>query len=200
MTACGFIGPRKSDDGTAKKQSRFRAVFYSIRRRCPKIESPAPPVVRHDSGGNKTLPERTKGRQRGQRIVSGGKSRPARRVESKTGRGESISSAGIFVRNRRKSVCRSVCTCRFDGRKRLQYLRAVGLRPDSNDFRMQPYTPYAVPLKGKRPKRSNSQKRCIKCIRLFACPLSPTLHWLFARAEKMHTDCIRLHTKCIRNA
>ena len=148
----------------------------------------------------KLLPERTKGRQRGQRIVSGGKSRPARRVESKTGRGESISSAGIFVRNRRKSVCRSVCTCRFDGRKGLQYLRAVGLRPDSNDFRMQPYTPYAVPLKGKRPKRSNSQKRCIKYIRLFACPLSPTLHWLFARAEKVHTDCIRLHTKCIRNA
>ena len=98
----------------------------------------------------------------------------------------------------RMGVCRSVCTFGFRGRKAPQCLRAVGLRPDSDGFRMQPYAPYAVPLKGKGQKDPNSQKRCIKCIRLLACALSPTLHWLLARAEKVHTDCIRLHTKCIR--
>ena len=41
----------------------------------------------------------------------------------------------------------------FGVRKRLRYLRAVRLKPDSNDFRMRPYALYAVPLKGKRPKR-----------------------------------------------
>ena len=127
-----------------------------------------------------------KARQRGQRIASRGKSRPARRAESKTGGGESISSAGDFDENRPKSVCGSACTFAFGVRKRLRCLRAVRLKPDSNDFRMRPYAPYAVPLKGKRPKRSNSQKRCIKCIRLLRCPPSPTLHWLFDFGGKVH--------------
>ena len=47
-------------------------------------------------GSEQLLPERTKARQRGQRIVFRGESRPARRLVMMTGGGESISSAGVF--------------------------------------------------------------------------------------------------------
>ena len=111
-----------------------------------------------------------------------------------TGRGGSISSAGDSGENRPKSVC----TFDFGGPKRLQCLRAVGLRPDSDGFRMRPYAPYAVPLKGKGPKRSDSQKRRIKCIRLSACALSLTDRPIPACGQKAHNQCVRLHAKCIR--
>ena len=107
-------------------------------------------------------PRRTKARQRGQRMAYRGKRRPARRAVMATGRGESISSAGIFVRNRRKSVCGSVCTFVFRGRKGLQCLRAVGLRPDWRHRRMHFYAPYAVALKGKRPKKPQLPKEVHK--------------------------------------
>ena len=129
-------------------------------------------------------PKRMKACQRGQRMAYRGKRRHARRAESKTGGGESIPSAGDSDENRRKSVC----TLRFRGPKRLQCLRAVGPRPDSDDFRMRPY---ALPLKGKKPKRSNSQKRRIKCIRLLRCSPSPTLHRLFDFGGKAHNQCMR---------
>ena len=149
--------------------------FFNFgRRHCLEIESLASLAARRESDGNIFSPKGRKPVRGAKESFPGAKRRPARRVESKTGRGESISSAGDSDENRRKSVCRSVCTFDFGGQEAPQRLRAVGLRPDSNDFRIRPYAPYAVPLKGKGRKRSNSQKRCIKCIRLFACPLSPT--------------------------
>ena len=107
-------------------------------------------------------PKRTKARQRGQRMAYRGKRRPARRLESKTGRGESISSAGVFVRNRRKSVCTSVCTFGFDGQNSPQCLRAVGLRLDFIVGRMRFYAPYAVALKGKALKKLQLRKEVHK--------------------------------------
>ena len=149
----------------------------------------------------KLLPERTKGRQRGQRIVSGGKSRPARRVESKTGRGESISSAGIFVRNRRKSVCRSVCTFDFGGQEIPQCLRAVRLRPDSIVSRMRLYAPYAVPLKGKRPKKVQLPKEVHKVHTALCMSSQPYSSLAFCSSRKnaygLHTAAYEVHTKRI---
>ena len=109
------------------------------------------------------------------------------RVErNKDGRRRIDFIGGRFRRKSAKSVCGSVCAFAFGVRKRLRYLRAVRLRPDSNDFRMRPYAPYAVPLKGKGPKRSDSQKRRIKCIRLSACALSPTDRPFSACGQKVH--------------
>ena len=86
------------------------------------------------------------------------------RVErnQRTGRGESISPTGDSDENRPKSVCGSVCTLRFRGPERPQCLRAVGLRPDLTSDRMQPYAPYALPLKGKRPKKVQLPKEVHK--------------------------------------
>ena len=75
-----------------KKQLRFRAVFYFIFSRRPKIESLAPPAAR--CGSEQLLPERTKARQRGQRTAYRGKGRPTRRPVMMTGMGESISPTG----------------------------------------------------------------------------------------------------------
>ena len=47
----------------------------------------------------------------------------------------------------------------FGGRKRLQCLQAVKLRPDSIDIRMQPY---ALPLKGKGRKKVQLPKEAHK--------------------------------------
>ena len=52
-----------------------------------------------------------------------------------------------------KAVCTTVCTFGFHMQKRLQCLRAVGLRPDSRHRRMRSYAPYALPLKGKALKK-----------------------------------------------
>ena len=121
--------------------------------------------LRHgvDRMATKTLsPKRTKARQRGQRIVYRGKRRLARRTESKTGGGGSISSAGDSGENRPKSACGSVCTLRFRVRKRLRCLRAVGLRPVPAFSRMRFYAPYAVPLKGKGRKKVQLPKEVHK--------------------------------------
>ena len=120
-----------------KKQSRLRAVFLS-----PKASLPGNRILGGPCGTvwigwrHPLSTKRTKARQRGQRIVSRGKRRPARRTESKTGRGESISSAGDSGENRRKSVCGSICTFGFRGQEVPQCLRAVGLEPDSIVGRM----------------------------------------------------------------
>ena len=144
------------------KTITFPGAFYFSRRHCLKVESLAPPAARRESDGDKLSPKRTKARQRGQRIVFRGKSRPARRLVMMTGGGESISSAGVSGENRRKSVCGSVCTFGFRGQEVPQCLQAVGLEPDSIVGRMQSYAPYAVPLKGKRPKKVQLPKEVHK--------------------------------------
>ena len=57
-------------------------------------------------------------------------------------------------------------------------------------FRWLPYaavcTVCGSPKRKKTEKRSNSQKRCIKCTRLLRCPSSPTLHRLFDFGGKVH--------------
>ena len=106
---------------------------------------------------------------------------------------------GVFVRNRRKAVCRSVCTFRFRGQEVPQCLRAVGLRPDSIVIRMRPYAPYALPLKGKRPKRLQLPKEVHKvhtalCMRsqpysrLAFCSSRKSAYGLHTAAYEVHTD------------
>ena len=171
-TAFGPVGAKRAAEGDAadpvegdakptKKQLRFRAVSHSSHRHCLKIESLADPAARRESYG-KLSPKSTKARQRGQRMAYRGKRRPARRAESKTGGGELIPPTGDSGENRPKSVCRSVCTFGFRGQEALQCLRAVGLKPDSIVGRMRFYAPYAVPLKGKRPKKAQLPKEVHK--------------------------------------
>ena len=91
-----------------------------------------------------------------------GRRRLARQPEPKTGKGKTIPRTGIFVRNRRKSVCTSVCTFGFDGQNSPQCLRAVGLRLDFIVGRMRFYAPYAVALKGKALKKLQLRKEVHK--------------------------------------
>ena len=109
-----------------------------------------------------TLPERTKARQRGQRMAYRGRRRLARQPEPKTGKGKTIPRTGVFVRNQRKSVCTAVCTFGFRGQARLQCLRAVRLRPVFAYRRMRFYAPYAVALKGKALKKVQLRKEVHK--------------------------------------
>ena len=143
----------------------------------------------------------TKARQRGQRIVPRGKRHLARRLESKTGKGESISSSGISVENRRKSVCSSVCTCRFRRQEPPQCLRAVRLRPDWRHWRMHFYAPYAVALKGKGPKKLQLQKLVHKvhtASLMFAQPYSSLAFCLSRKsAYGLHTAAYEVHTERI---
>ena len=92
----------------------------------------------------------------------------------------------------------AVCTFDFDGQEVPQCLRAVGLRPDSIVGRMQPYAPYAVPLKGKRPKRLQLPKEVHKVHTAPCMRSQPYSSLAFRFRRKVHTDCMRLHTKCIR--
>ena len=62
----------------------------------------------------------------------------------------------------RMGVCGCVCTFGFRGQETPQCLRAVRLRPDSIVIRMQSYAPYALPLKGKRPKKVQLPKEVHK--------------------------------------
>ena len=101
--------------GIVRKDNHVSGPFFNFsRRHCLRIESLAPPAAR--CGSEQLLPERTKARQRGQRIVSRGKRRPTRRTESKTGGGESISSAGDSGENRRNpyALLLSACGRGFD--------------------------------------------------------------------------------------
>ena len=150
-----LVASSSAAQGGPEKQSRFRAVFYFRKTPSPENRILGGPCGMTRIGWRQTSPKRMKARQRGQRMAYRGKRRHARRAESKTGGGESISSAGDSDENRRKSVC----TLRFRGRKRLQCLRAVGPRPDSRHRRMRFYAPYTVPLKGKRPKKGPTPKR-----------------------------------------
>ena len=85
--------------GIVRKDNHVSGPFFNFsRRHCLRIESLAPPAAR--CGSEQLLPERTKARQRGQRIVSRGESRPARRLVMMTGGGGSI----IGGRFRRKSA------------------------------------------------------------------------------------------------
>ena len=182
--------------GIVRKDNHVSGPFSNFsRRHCLKIESLAPPAAR--CGSEQLLPERMKARQRGQRIVFRGKSPPARRTESKTGGGESISSAGDSDENRRKSVC----TLRFRGLKRLQCLRAVGLRPDSIVGRMQSYAPYAVPLKGKRPKKVQLPKEVHKVHTALCMRSQPYSRLVFCSSRKsaygLHMAAYEVHTVCI---
>ena len=142
--------------------------------------------------------KRTKARQRGQGIVFRGKSRPARRLVTMTGRGESIPSAGDSGENRPKSVCGSVCTFGFRGQEVPQCLQAVGLEPDSIVGRMQSYAPYAVPLKGKRPKKVQLPKEVHK-VHTASCMCSQPYSLLAFRfrqksAYGLHTAAYEVHT------
>ena len=81
----------------------------------------------------------------------------------------------------------AVCTFDFDGQEVPQCLRAVGLRPNSDDFRMRFYAPYAVPLKGKRPKRLQLPKEVHKV---------HTASLMFAQPYCQADSCLRAK-KCI---
>ena len=105
-------------------------------------------------------------------------------------------SIGVFGR---KAVCTAVCTFDSDGQEVSQCLRTVGQRPDSNDFRMQSYAPYALPLKGKRPKRLQLPKEVHKvhtalCMRsqpysrLASCSSRKSAYGLHTAAYEVHTD------------
>ena len=88
---------------------------------------------------------------------------------------------------------------RFSRAEAPQCLRAVGLRPDSDGFRMRPYAPYALPLKGKRPKRPQLPKEVHKvhtasCMcsqpysRLVSCLSRKSAYGLHTAAYEVHTD------------
>ena len=73
------------------------------------------------------------------------------------------------------------------------------LRPDSNVIRIQPYAPYAVPLKGKGPKRLQLLKEVHKvhtalCMRsqpyssLTSCSRAKSAYGLHTAAYEVHTD------------
>ena len=103
--------PRHGRRETGQKQLRLQTVFNFSRRHRLGIESLAAPAARRESDGDDLSPKRTKARQRGQRIVFRGKRRPARRTESKTGGGESISSAGDSGENRRNPYADPPSAC-----------------------------------------------------------------------------------------
>ena len=145
--------------GIVRKDNHVSGPFFNFsRRHCLRIESLAAPTARCGSDGDNYPP---KGRKpvRGAKESFPGAKRTARASNGiKDGGGESIPPAGDSDENRRKSVCAFA----FGVRKRLRCLRAVGPRPDSNDFRMRPYAPYAVPLKGKRPEKVQLPKEAHK--------------------------------------
>ena len=136
--------------------------FFNFRkRRRLKIESLAPPAARCGSDGELS-PKRTKARQRGQRMTYRGKKTACAPNGIKDGRRRINSVDGRF---RPKSA---KIRMRFCFRRAEEASMPTGSRVKacSSLQRMRFYAPYAVPLKGKGRKRSNSQKRCIKCIRL----------------------------------
>ena len=149
---CGVaVGRMESSEKTITSPSRFSiSVDVTAWKANPRrlLRHGAAPVPTTSSQARKPV-------RGGQRMAYRSKRRPARRAESKTGGSESISSAGDSDENRPKSVC----TFDFGGPKRLQCLWAVGPRPDSKDFRMRPY---ALPLKGKRPKKVQLPKEVHK--------------------------------------
>ena len=153
--------PPSATGGQTKKQLRFRAVFYFSRRHCLKIESLAPPAAWRESDGDNYPPKGRKPLRGAKESFLGAKTARASNG-IKDGRRRINFIGGRFRRKSAKSVCGSVCASAFGVRKRLRCLRAVGLRPDSNGFRMRPYAPYAVPLKGKRPKRLQLPKEVHK--------------------------------------
>ena len=92
----------------------------------------------------------------------------------------------------------AVCTFDFDGQEVPQCLRAVGLRPNSDDFRMRFYAPYAVPLKGKRPKRLQLPKEVHKVHTASLMFAQPYSSWAFRFRRKsaygVHTAAYEVHT------
>ena len=152
---CGVaVGRMESSEKTITSPSRFSiSVDVTAWKANPRrlLRHGAAPVPTTSSQARKPV-------RGGQRMAYRSKRRPARRAESKTGGSESISSAGDSDENRPKSVC----TFDFGGQEIPQCLRAVRLRPDSIVSRMRLYAPYAVPLKGKRPKKVQLPKEVHK--------------------------------------
>ena len=126
----GASAPRTMQDWP-EKRLHFRGLFISSAVTAWKA-NPRRPCAMARLWCQRLSSQSAKACQGGQRMAYRSKRRPARRAESKTGGGESISSAGDSDENRPKSVC----TFDFGGPKRLQCLRAVGLRPDSIVIRM----------------------------------------------------------------
>ena len=123
-------------------------------------------------GWRRLSPKRTKARQKGQRMAYRGKRRPARRAESKDGQRRINSVGGRF---RRKSA-----KIRMRIHMHLRFSRAGGAPMPTGSragarFHRRPYAPYAVPLKGKRPKKVQLPKEVHKvhtALLMFAQPYS----------------------------
>ena len=96
----GASAPRTMQD-RPEKRLHFRGLFISSAVTAWKANPCAMARLRCKT----TSPQSAKARQGGQRMAYRSKRRPARRAESKTGGGESISSAGDSDENRPKSVC-----------------------------------------------------------------------------------------------
>ena len=99
----GASAPRTMQD-RPEKRLHFRGLFISSAVTAWKANPRRP--LRHGAAPvQNASPQSAKARQGGQRMAYRSKRRPARRAESKTGGGESISSAGDSDENRPKSVC-----------------------------------------------------------------------------------------------
>ena len=91
--SCGITVDRMESSG---KTITFPGRFLFPKTALPENRILGAPFGTVWIGWRDNLPERMKARQRGQRIVFRGESRPARRPVMMAGRGESISSAGVF--------------------------------------------------------------------------------------------------------
>ena len=158
----------------------------------------AAPAARRESDGDNYPPK-------GRKPVRGAKesflgAKTARASNGiKDGRRRINFIGGRFRRESAKSVCGSVCASAFGVRKRLRCLRAVGLRPDLTFDRMRSYAPYALPLKGKGPKKVQLPKEVHKvhtasCMssqpysRLASCSSRKSAYGLHTAAYEVHTD------------
>ena len=186
--------------GIVRKNNHVSGPFFNFsRRHCLEIESLAPPVAWRKSDGNNSIPQKDESPSEGPKNgIQGQKTACASAGDD--GRQRRINSIDGRFRPKigEKSACGSVCAFGFRGQGASQCLRAVGLRPDSGQGRMQSYAPYAVPLKGKRPKRLQLPKEVHKvhtASLMFAQPYS-SLAFRFRRksAYGVHTAVYEVHT------
>ena len=141
----------------SRKTITFPSRFFS-HRHCLKIESLTAPAARRESDGDNYPPKGRKPLRGAKESFLGAKTACASAGDD-DGRRRIDFIDGRFRRESAEIRMRIRMHFDFGGRKRLQCLQAVELRPDSIDIRMQPY---ALPLKGKGRKKVQLPKEAHK--------------------------------------
>ena len=167
---------------TAGKNNHVSGPFFISFSVVVRKSNPWRPL-RHDANRMTTslIPQKNESPSEGPKNGVQGQRTPYASAGDDDGHGRINFPDGRF---RRKSVCTCVCTFDFDGPKRLQCLRAVRLRPVLDSSRMRFYAPYAVPLKGKRPKKVQLPKEVHKVHTALCMRSQPYSRLVFCSSRK----------------